>query len=78
MREFGGSLDSDDREEVRSTLNRARKAVTVEERSVLEEAIGAVQNASRILTEVIMMDPMTALGMANIAAPDGDESDEEK
>ncbi|MCD4748792.1 MAG: molecular chaperone DnaK [Thermoanaerobaculales bacterium] len=75
VREFGGSLNSEDREEVRSTLNRARKAVTVEERSVLEEAILAVQQASRILTEVIMMDPLTALGMVGLSDSSDDGSD---
>ena len=68
VREFGGSLNAEDRDQVRSTLHRARKAMASEDRSVLEEAIFAVQDASQILTEVIMMDPMTALGMANMAA----------
>ena len=36
---------------------------TSEERSVLMEAIAAVQEASQILTEVIMINPMTALSM---------------
>ena len=67
VREFGGSLEPGDRDEVRTTLHRARKAITSEERSVLEEAIGAVQDAARILTEVIMMDPLTALGMAQMS-----------
>jgi hypothetical protein len=47
---------------VRATLNRARKALTSEERSVLEEAIYAVQDAAQILTQVIMLDPVAALG----------------
>ena len=62
MREFGGSLDQDKRDDVRSTLNRARKALTSEERSVLEEAILAVQDASQMLTEVIMINPFAMLG----------------
>jgi len=62
IREFGGSLKTEDREEVRATLNRARKALTSEERSVLEEAIIAVQEAAQILTQVIMVNPMAALG----------------
>jgi len=62
VREFGGSLSPEDRDEVRSTLNRARKAVTSEERSVLEEAILAVQEAAHILTQVIMINPLAALG----------------
>jgi molecular chaperone DnaK len=63
VREFGGSLSPEDREQVRSTLNRARKALTSEERSVLSEAVAAVQEAAQILTEVIMVNPMAALGM---------------
>jgi hypothetical protein len=43
-------------------LNRARKALTSEERSVLEEATYAVQDAAQILTHVIMLDPVAALG----------------
>ncbi len=63
VREFGGNLKSDDRDHVRQTLNRARKALTSEERSVLEEAILAVQEVSQILTEVIMYNPEAAFGM---------------
>ena len=62
VREFGGSLKTEEREEVRATLNRARKAITSEERSVLEEAISAVQEAAQILTQVIMINPLAALG----------------
>jgi len=62
VREFGNSLSPDDRESVRATLNRARKAITSEERTVLEEAIGAVQDVSQILTEVVMINPLAALG----------------
>jgi molecular chaperone DnaK len=70
VREFGGSLATEDRDQVRATLNRARKALTSEERSVLEEAILAVQDAAQILTEVIMVNPLAALGGS---APEGDE-----
>jgi molecular chaperone DnaK len=72
VREFGAGLSGDDREDVRATLNRARKALTSEERSVLEEAIAAVQDAAQILTHVIMADPVAALGgelQMNPAAP---------
>ena len=62
VREFGNSLSAEDRESVRSTLNRARKALTSEERTVLEEAIGAVQEVAQILTEVVMVNPLAALG----------------
>jgi len=63
VREFGASLKPTERDEVRATLNRARKAVTSEERSVLEEAILAVQEAAHILTQVIMVNPLAALGV---------------
>ncbi len=62
VREFGSNLEAEERERVRATLNRARKALTSEERSVLEEAIVAVQEVAAILTEVVMVNPMAALG----------------
>jgi molecular chaperone DnaK len=62
VREFGNSLEAEERERVRATLNRARKALTSEERSVLEEAIAAVQEVAQILTEVVMVNPLAALG----------------
>jgi molecular chaperone DnaK len=80
VKEFGAGLSGDDRESVRSTLNRARKALTSEERSVLEEAIYAVQDAAQILTSVIMLDPVAALGgelKMNPDAPGGNVTDNE-
>jgi molecular chaperone DnaK len=62
VREFGSNLESEERERVRATLNRARKALTSEERSVLEEAIAAVQEVAQLLTEVVMVNPLAALG----------------
>jgi len=76
VREFGGSLAAEDRETVRATLNRARKAVSSEERSVLEEAVLAVQEVSQILTEVMMMNPAEALRMT--AGLSSSEDEEEK
>jgi molecular chaperone DnaK len=78
VREFGGSLKPEDRDEVRSTLNRARKALTSEERSVLEEAILAVQDAAHILTEVIMVNnPLAGLGGMNFTEQDDDVAETE-
>ena len=75
FKEFGAALAQVERDEVRGTLDRARKAAVNEERSVLEEAILAVQTASQILTQVIMVDPMAALGidMKRSAEPATDE-----
>jgi molecular chaperone DnaK len=75
VREFGNSLSPDDRESVRATLNRARKAITSEERTVLEEAIGAVQDVSQILTEVVMINPLAVLGGSG-ASDRADSSDD--
>jgi molecular chaperone DnaK len=72
LREFGAGLSAAERDNVRTTLNRARKALNSEERSVLEEAIVAVQEAAQSLTHVIMTDPVAALGgemRMNPAAP---------
>ncbi len=62
LREFGGSLSNEDRDMVRSTLNRAKKALTSEDRSVLEEAILAVKEAAEVLAQVIMFNPLSAIG----------------
>ncbi len=62
LREFGGSLSNEDRDMVRSTLNRAKKALTSEDRSVLEEAILAVKDAAEVLAQVIMFNPLSAIG----------------
>jgi len=75
FKEFGASLAQVERDEVRGTLDRARKALLNEERSVLEEAILAVQSTGQILTQVIMVDPMAALG---IDMKDGVEEEPEE
>ena len=74
VREFGAGLKPDERDEVRTTLNRARKAVTSEERSVLEEAILAVQEVAHILTQVIMVNPLAALGVTGPLGADLDDN----
>jgi len=80
VREFGAGLSTEKREEVRSTLNRARQALASEERSVLEEAIQAVQEAAQILTNVIMLDPVAAfdreLLKMNVTAPPSKKEEE--
>jgi molecular chaperone DnaK len=73
LREFGGNLSPEERDEVRSTLNRARKALTSEERSVLQEAIVAVEDAAQVLAKVIMVDPLAAMGV-DMSSITGDKS----
>jgi molecular chaperone DnaK len=76
FKEFGSGLSEADRTEVRESLDRARKAMVIEERSVLEEAALAVQAAGQILTQVIMVDPLAALGVEMKMAPGGDQGEE--
>ena len=78
VREFGGSLSNEDRDHVRSTLNRAKKALTSEDRSVLEEAILAVQEAAQILAQVIMYNPMAAFGSHAQSGGSGSEGPSEE
>jgi molecular chaperone DnaK len=75
LREYGGNLSAEERDDVRSTLNRARKALTSEEKSVLQEAIFAVEEAAQVLTKVIMSDPLAAMGvdMSKFAKEDDEE-----
>ncbi len=73
LREFGGSLSTEDRDMVRSTLNRAKKALTSEDRSVLEEAIMAVKDASEVLAQVIMYNPLSAIGGMSTEPDKGSE-----
>ncbi len=77
VREFGGSLKAEDRDHVRQTLNRARKALTSEERSVLEEAILAVQDVSHILTEVIMFNPAAMFSKGMMGGSSGESGEGE-
>ena len=78
--EFGAGLSTEKREEVRSTLSRARQALASEDRSVLEEAIQAVQDAAQMLTNVIMLDPVAAfdreLLKMNVTAPPSKKEEE--
>jgi molecular chaperone DnaK len=78
VREFGAGLSDEDREDVRKTLNRARKALTSEERSVLEEATYAVQDAAQILTQVIMLDPIAAFSKGLNMNPDAPKAKDEE
>ncbi len=75
FQEFGGSLEKTDREEVRATLSRARKALNVEEESVLSEAILAVQEAAHVLAQVIMYNPMSMFGQSAQKPGPGSDDD---
>ncbi len=58
FREFGKLLKDDERESVTKILARAKEVVASEEKSRLNEAITELQVASRILTGVMLYNPM--------------------
>ena len=58
FREFGKLLTEADREKVQKVITRAKDAANSEEKQVLNDAIFDLQNASRILTGVMLYNPM--------------------
>jgi molecular chaperone DnaK len=58
FREFGKLLTEDDRGKVEKIINRAKEAAVGEEKSKLNDAIQDLQSASRILTSVMLYNPM--------------------
>ncbi len=58
FREFGNLLSEDDRGKVQKVLTAAKNAVTGEHRQQLNDAIFDLQAASRILTSVMLYNPM--------------------
>src|SRR5437773_5191842 len=58
FREFGKLLTEDDRGKVEKVINRAKEAAVGEEKSKLSEALAERQSASRILTSVMLYNPM--------------------
>jgi molecular chaperone DnaK len=60
FREFGKLLKDDERESVSKILARAKEVVASEEKSRLNEAMTELQVASRILTGVMLYNPMSS------------------
>jgi molecular chaperone DnaK len=58
FREFGKLLTDADRDKVQKTITKAKDAANSEEKQVLNDAIYELQNASRILTGVMLYNPM--------------------
>ena len=58
FREFGKLLKDDEREKVGAVIARAKEVVASEEKQKLNDAIFDLQNASRILTGVMLYNPM--------------------
>jgi molecular chaperone DnaK len=58
FREFGKLLNDADRDKVQKVLTRAKEAASSEEKQVLNDAVFDLQSASRILTSVMLYNPM--------------------
>jgi molecular chaperone DnaK len=58
FREFGKLLNEEDRERVSQVIGRAKEVVASEEKQKLNDAIFELQAASRILTSVMLYNPM--------------------
>jgi molecular chaperone DnaK len=58
FREFGKLLKDDERERVQTVIGNARNALAYEDRQRLNDAIYDLQGASRILTSVMLYNPM--------------------
>jgi molecular chaperone DnaK len=65
FREFGKLLEEGEREKVSAMIGRSKEVVTSEDRQKLNDAIFELQGASRILTSVMLYNPM------KMGAPDG-------
>ena len=58
FKEFGKLLNEDDRNRVMKILTRAKEAVTSEEKQTINDAVFELQAASRILTSVMLYNPL--------------------
>jgi len=58
FKEFGKLLSEDDRNRVMKILTRAKEAVTSEEKQTINDAVFELQAASRILTSVMLYNPL--------------------
>ncbi|MEA2163983.1 MAG: molecular chaperone DnaK [Thermoanaerobaculia bacterium] len=58
FREFGKMLAEEDRDKVQRCISRSKESVTSEEKQRLNDAIFELQSASRILTSVMLYNPM--------------------
>ena len=58
FREFGKLLNEEDRERVQKSITIGKSAVAAESKQVINDAIFELQNASRILTTVMLYNPL--------------------
>jgi hypothetical protein len=67
FREFGKLLKDDERDRVQKIITRAKETVGVEDKQKINDAIFDLQSASRILTSVMLYNPLKGSGMTPAA-----------
>jgi molecular chaperone DnaK len=65
FKEFGKLLSEGDRDRVLKMITKAREAVSAEEKQRLNDAIYELQNASRILTSVMLYNPLKSMSSSD-------------
>jgi molecular chaperone DnaK (HSP70) len=60
FREFGKLLKDEERDRVQKMITRAKEAVGAEDKQKINDAIFELQSASRILTSVMLYNPLKA------------------
>jgi molecular chaperone DnaK len=61
FKEFGKLLNDGDRDRVQKIIARAKEMVSAEEKALINDAIFDLQNASRILTTVMLYNPLKSM-----------------
>jgi molecular chaperone DnaK len=69
FKEFGKLLNEDDRNRVLRILTRAKEAAGSEEKQVINDAIFELQAASRILTSVMLYNPLKVSASSDTSTP---------
>ena len=58
FREFGKMLNEEDRDKVQKCISKSKESATSEEKQRLNDAIFELQTASRVLTSVMLYNPI--------------------
>jgi len=65
FKEFGKLLSEDDRNRVQRMINRAKEVVSSEDKQPINDAIFELQSASRILTSVMLYNPLKTMSTSD-------------
>jgi hypothetical protein len=65
FREFGKLLKEEERDRVQKIINRAKDVVGTEDRQSINDAVFELQTASRILTSVMLYNPLKTMSSSS-------------